>query len=366
MPSIGLAMIVKNEADNLPRLAASVLPHIDRWTIVDTGSSDGTQDVARRVFAPAPGIVIDDEWRGYGPSRNVALRAARPGSDWVLTVDADDTVHGSIDRAALTVDVDGFEAEYRFSALHYWVPRLVRSDARWEWRGRAHEHLALDRPARTGRLPDFFVEHHADGGNRSDKAERELALLEADWADGYAPDRTAFYLARVLEDSGRIPEAVDWYRRRIGIGGWEEETWYASWRLGHCLLAAGSSAEGCGILWDTWAARPARAEPLWTLAEHYRLQGRWEASWQACSAAIRRCSVEPFRSVGGPPFGDGDRLFVHTDVYRWRMAYEASVAAWWVEERPLGRRCSDYLLEVEDLPAAIRENVQANRTFYRS
>ena len=60
-------MIVRNESKTLPRLAATLRGQIDHWTIVDTGSTDDTVQVARHVFDFAPGQVIEDIWRGFGP-----------------------------------------------------------------------------------------------------------------------------------------------------------------------------------------------------------------------------------------------------------------------------------------------------------
>ena len=139
--TVGLAMIVRNESATLPRLAATLAGQVDHWTVVDTGSTDDTVQVAREVFAYAPGDVIEDTWRGFGPSRNVAFDAAEPHTDWLLTLDADDTFHGEIAGGELD-DVDVVHAEYRFASLHYWVPRLVRAGQGWRWHGRAHEYLA--------------------------------------------------------------------------------------------------------------------------------------------------------------------------------------------------------------------------------
>lgn len=362
--TIGLMMIVKNEEQALPRLAASLTGQLDHWTIVDTGSSDATTRLVPELFVGVPGQLIEDEWRGYGPSRNAALEAARPHTDWLLTVDADELVHGEV-RAAVDADLhapaDAIEAALRYAGLVYWVPRLVRSTAPWRWYGRAHEYLGTGQvPSHLARTDSFYVVHLADGGNRSDKLSRERQLLEADLAEDPDDPRTLFYLARTHEDLGAPDEAARYYRRRLALDGWEEETWLSRWRLGSCLMALGAHDEAAGSLLACWDDRPNRAEPLWSLAEHYRTSGRWRLCWEIWRLATRHTAVRP-DGRGTPP--TTDRLFVHEDVYRWRLAYEASIAAWYVGERSAGRRLCDYL-RTQDLPPAIRDSVEENRRFY--
>jgi hypothetical protein len=358
---VGLAMIVKNEEHTLPRLAASLDGQLDHWVIVDTGSTDRTVEVVREVFAGVDGKIVEDEWRGYGPSRNVALEAARAHCDFVLTLDADDTFHGTIDRD-IADEFDGVEAEYHVDPLRYWVPRLVRSTTAWAWFGRAHEYLGIEgRMARMQRATTFSVRHHADGGNRSTKFERELALLQADHLENPNNERAVFYLARTYEDGSDHLQAATYYRKRIELGGWEEETWYATWRLGRCLLAMGKDDEGTGVLWRAWGARPWRAEPLWSLAEYYRRGAQWRLCFEVCELARRHCGV------GGEDPGNGfggDRLFVHADAYEWRIDYEQSICAYYVNERELGLALIERLAGRGDLPQEIAANIQANRRFY--
>ena len=359
--TIGLVMIVKNEELTLPRLATSLDGQLNHWTIVDTGSTDDTVSVAKASFAGVPGEVIEDEWRGFGPSRNVALNAGRPHSDWLLSIDADETVVGSLEFS-VDDEIDGIMVEEHFEPLRWWVPKLVRASSPWEWRGRAHEYLTLtEGQARFERTTSFHIAHHADGGNRGTKFDREIALLQADLRDDPNDPRTVFYIARTYEDSGEFPRAATWYRKRVKMEGWEEETWYSTWRLGRCLLASGKHDEGCGVLLRAWGWRPWRAEPLWSLAEHCRLHNQWRLGFEACELARRHCGIEA--AIPGNGFG-GDQLFVHDDVYAWRIDYEQSIAAYYVGERELGRALIDNLMRRHDLPPEIAASVESNLRFY--
>jgi glycosyltransferase involved in cell wall biosynthesis len=204
-------MIVRNEAAVLERLAGSVTGFIDHWTIVDTGSTDDTASVARRCFDGVPGQLIDDEWRGFGPSRNAALEAAGPKTDWLLSLDADHTFHGSLDAALLASDLDGVDIEEHYDNLRYWLPRLVRSGRGWRWVGRTHEYLTMGHGAdRRARASNCWVEHHADGGSRASKFQRDIELLSQDWAEHPNEPRTAFYLGptRAAGCSGKPGESA--------------------------------------------------------------------------------------------------------------------------------------------------------------
>jgi tetratricopeptide (TPR) repeat protein len=204
------------------------------------------------------------------------------------------------------------------------------------------------------------VLHHADGGSRTDKYERDLVLLGQDWDERPGDARTAFYMARTLEALENYEGAIDWYRRRAELGGFEEERWYASFRLGTCLLAAGLVDEGRAHLWQSWATRPWRAERLAELAEHYRAGGKWHDAWRACMSAFASAPVRPEGAKGQV----ADSLFVDAEVYEWRLAYEASIAAWYVGELPAGRRYGQYVLSCGGAPIIVRQAVRKNAKFY--
>ena len=87
-----LNMIVKNEALVIRRCLDSVRPIIDHWVIVDTGSTDGTQDIIREHLRDLPGELHERPWRNFAHNRSEALELARGRSDYTLIIDADDTL----------------------------------------------------------------------------------------------------------------------------------------------------------------------------------------------------------------------------------------------------------------------------------
>ena len=66
-------MIVKNEALRIGTVLASYRPYIDAWTILDTGSTDGTQDLIRRELGGIPGNLHEEPFVDFATSRNRAL-----------------------------------------------------------------------------------------------------------------------------------------------------------------------------------------------------------------------------------------------------------------------------------------------------
>jgi tetratricopeptide (TPR) repeat protein len=84
---LSLAMIVKDEADHLGHCLDSVRDLVDEMVVLDTGSRDGTVDVARERGARVDRI----PWEGdFAAARNASL--ARATGDWVLVLDADEAV----------------------------------------------------------------------------------------------------------------------------------------------------------------------------------------------------------------------------------------------------------------------------------
>ncbi len=83
---ISCFIITKNEADRIVPTIAAVRHIVDEVVVVDSGSDDGTQDVAREAGAR----VIFNAWPGFGQQKRFAEEQCR--NDWLLNLDADEVV----------------------------------------------------------------------------------------------------------------------------------------------------------------------------------------------------------------------------------------------------------------------------------
>jgi FkbM family methyltransferase len=85
--TVSLCMIVKNEEAHLAKCLGSVKPIVDEMIVVDTGSSDGTKEIAR-VFGAK---VYDHLWTGdFSEARNYSISKA--SGHWTFHLDADEMI----------------------------------------------------------------------------------------------------------------------------------------------------------------------------------------------------------------------------------------------------------------------------------
>ncbi len=148
---ISAVLITLNEEQNLPRVLEKL-----RWceevVIVDSGSTDGTLDIAHRFGAR----VVHRDFDGFASQKNFADQQA--AHDWILSLDADEVLSDDLDASLRRIKSKGVDCDaYRFPRkafylgkwIHHsgWYPdkkvRLYdRCKARWA--GLVHESVQVD------------------------------------------------------------------------------------------------------------------------------------------------------------------------------------------------------------------------------
>ena len=81
---LSVFVIAKNEVDRLGDTLRAVRELTDDLVVVDSGSTDGTIELARSLGAR----VVHRDWEGYGPQKRFAEEQCR--HDWLLNLDADE------------------------------------------------------------------------------------------------------------------------------------------------------------------------------------------------------------------------------------------------------------------------------------
>lgn len=262
-PSIALAMLVRDEGAVIEEALARVVPVIDSWTVVDTGSTDDTIACVRGALEGIPGELHELPWVNFGHNRSELLALAAGTADYLLTLDADHILHVEGDRPDLTAD--SYLTRIRGTGRLEWrLPLLIRAGHPFEYRGAAHSYLASDVPTITEHLDWLWIE--GGPGASPEKLARDRQLLEDAHAEDPGDRRTVFYLAQTYRDLDMVQPAIDLYRRRAEMGGFAEEVYYARYQLGTLLVEHVSFAEGAHELLHAWRERPQRIEALRALA----------------------------------------------------------------------------------------------------
>src|SRR5665213_58710 len=232
MASVGLTMIVKNEAEVIRRALDSVRPIISYVLISDTGSSDGTQGIIRTWLREndVPGEVIERPWVDFSHNRNQGIEALRgvPEIDYALTIDADEYLvfDPGFDAASFLRtlgDADGYKIESRHGDTSYFRMQLFSNKLPFHFRQVMHEYLVIPEGARVATLSGFH-NHYTYEGARAKNPNKYLddaRLIEKALkteTDPGAVARYTFYLAQCYRDAGMLTEARDTYLRRTTMG----------------------------------------------------------------------------------------------------------------------------------------------------
>ncbi|HEU0189860.1 MAG TPA: glycosyltransferase [Mycobacterium sp.] len=354
-PAICLNMIVRNEAHIVAEVLDSVAPYISYWVIVDTGSDDGTQAVIRDHLAALGirGELHERPWRNFGHNRSEALTLAQGHGDYIWVIDADDVVVGSPDFTGLDADI--YFMRIGESSFTYWRPQLFRDGLPVRYLGVVHEFVRCEVAHTEGRLAgDYCIDSRRLGARSrdTDKYARDRDLLLAEVQRDPADARSVFYLAQSYFDLGDFAQARTWYQRRIELGGWAEEVYYSMTRVAESMARMGAPWPDVQDAYlRAWAFRPTRAESLYAIAHHYRVEQSYQLGYLFAEQTARI------------PLPEDDRLFVNADVYVWRAADEQAVCAFWIGKHAEAFTLCRELLAHTEIPDHERQRIAGNRDF---
>ncbi len=372
-PTICLTMIVKNESQVIRRCIDSVRDYINYWVIVDTGSTDGTQDLIKEIMAEyeIPGELHERPWVDFGHNRTESLNYSKDKSDYRLIIDADDVlvVENPEVNPFLNIDKDFYKIKLRLGSLAYYRSQVIRGNQDWKYVGVLHEYLSG--PEGVSLEEDFLegVEMHASvsGHNRDikgkDKYYNDALIFEKAILTTPKEDlpidlerRYVFYMAQSYRDAGMNERSVEAYERRVDLGGWNEEVYISKYWVARQKQTMGKpDEEVIDAYLKAWEYRPNRLESLYHLIKFLGSKKRYALAFALSAIGMKT----------GPC---SDILFVEDEIWKWRMPDEYSVLAYYNGNPEEALKTTNILINspiFEKIFKGEQDRIKKNLDFYQ-
>jgi glycosyltransferase involved in cell wall biosynthesis len=343
--------MVKNETRIIERLMGSVKGKVDAIVICDTGSTDDTVEKARAWLATndMSGGIFEYTFKNFGKSRTESFHCCQrwvtdAGWDatktWALLLDGDMMLSDPLNRAQLaTLDLAqaGVSLKQSAGSLIYSNVRVLRCSEPWICKGATHEAWTCPHNKHTTLLDKPVLIDHGDGGCKADKYPRDVRLLKEDLEEMPNDTRTHFYLGQTYLCMRDWPNAIATLKRRIELGGWDEEVYIARHYLGECYENMGDSANAIYTLLGAWQARPFRTEAMIRAIRIYRRESKSQRLAMMLFEKLFLAQTGEDFFTGAKlaqPLQNHDHLFVNRRDVDHDMWEEVAILGFYTDARP--------------------------------
>ncbi len=293
-PRLGLVMILRDEAANLARSLAPVSSSFDEVVVVDTGSKDGTPEMAAALGAKVYSFTWTDD---FSAARNFSLAQATAG--WLFWLDGDNSITPQdVQTLRQSLPAGGPAILWALERVaktggQLWQKRCFPRSPEVRFRGRVHEQLI--HPPEWPSLPTpVVVEHwgYDDPARNQAKGAYYLTLLEQMLADDprdhyalFQAARCHFNLRQFNQAAGRLAYLATLPQARRA----NPELWVHA----HCLWAQSLEQAGRGREAEAALERLLKDMPEHGLALYQRGRmaydhGRWETAAGCFERALAR------------------------------------------------------------------------------
>lgn len=327
---LGLVMIVKNESHGIADTLRSLRPHIDCWLVFDTGSTDGTQEIVHRELAGIPGTLVEGDFIDFSTARNRALDAFERIFDRVpfaIMPDADDYLVGGDELRMWLADPNRRHADIQQAYMlnlrrghdDYYLPLVMRTSSKCRYRGRVHE---CSNATGVIEIPrGVWLGHNARPQSHEASMARwvrDRELLQQDVVADPDNARAWFYLAQTYECLGMHDGAIEFYKKRITLGGFADEVFEARRRIGKILKFLDRPwPEIVAVNLEAHLFDPRRAEPLYEIAEIFHKGDHHALTWIFAS----RAADLPMPRTS---------MFVDKEIYDYKAADLAAISGFYL------------------------------------
>jgi len=324
-------LMIKNESKIIERCIENALPHVDAISILDTGSTDDTVKVCKNYLEKCgkPYKISVKPFKNFGYNRTFSFKKTQElcnelkwdaDKTYALALDADMILCSSEKFKNVEMTRPGYSIIQKNGNLTYYNIRFLKCGFNWKCEGVTHEYWSGD-PRGNIEEDIIYINDVNDGGCKADKFTRDIRLLTEDLKKDPKNQRSYFYLAQSYMNIGKFEESIKSYKKRIELGGWEEEVWYSHYQIGKCHLGLNNVIKAEEWMLKAWERRKHRAEPIYILVNYFRLTSQ---HYKAYYYYLLGKDIS---------FPKQDVLFIEHDVYKGLFDYENTILAYYINNQ---------------------------------
>jgi hypothetical protein len=362
-------MIVKNESEIIIKTLENLCSYIpfSYWVISDTGSTDNTKELIIDFFKnkQIDGELVEHEWVDFGYNRTKALEYAYNKTDMLLIFDADDEIVGNL-LLPDTYDCDKYIFKFGTDFV-FTRTILINNRKKWIFKGVLHEylenideicgkkHMEGDYHIAIGRSADRTSDRGKNPNKYRDDAEilKKAHFDECD-KDYYLSCRYAFYCAQSYKDAGSvyIDDAIEWYKKCLGLNMWLQEKYYSCLTLGDLYMKKNDNQNALKYWCKTIDY------------DHERMEGIVNAT-----QFLRKDDQHLLVNVLYNRFKNynpmlHDKLFILKNLYDDQLEYQNSISAFYVNDKISGYECCKKIIINNKIQYSLLKSTLSNLKHY--
>ena len=284
-----LVMIVKNGAEFMEKMLRTNMASFDEWTILDTGSTDDTVAIIKRVLVgKKKGRLVQEPFINFRDSRNRAFELAGTSCTYNLVLDDTYELRGNV-RGFLR-DIRGDQYADSFSMYisshdnQYISNRITRSCRGLRYIYRIHEVIDpkdnVNVCLPVGAASIFDIRSEKMQQRTISRKPYDIEMLQLDLAELPDDPRSLYYLGQTYALMGQHEQAYEYYMLRVEhtVEGFLQE------KIDACFEAARLANFQLNKPWKECKALYQRAyemdherpESLYFIGIHYYLKSKEE------------------------------------------------------------------------------------------
>lgn len=289
---INLCIMVKNGGPQFEQMLIDNLPIIDKWTILDTGSTDETIDIIKRVLVgKKEGKLYQEPFINFRDSRNRLLDLAGKDCKYILTLDDTYVIKGNLREFLNKVRSDQYSNSFTLfihsDDTRYGSNRIIRSDTGLRYIHKIHEVIS-DKENINVVIPEdsVYIEDRRFDYMEKRTMERkqlDLKLLYEEVEDNPNDPRAYYYLAQTYSILNDYENAFKFFLKRasfINSGFIQErvDALFEAARIANFKL--GKPWSECMALYEQcYKVDESRPESLYFIGIHYYLEGDYNKAF---------------------------------------------------------------------------------------